>query len=64
MRGSSAWRGVEEARRFLAGHKFTRMSIPELAEALGSDFTPDRVGEATCALIECIRAALEEVAGR
>ena len=38
---------AEEGRRFLAGHKFTRMAIPELAEALGSDFMPDRVGEAT-----------------
>ena len=46
---------AEEGRRFLAGHKFTRMAIPELAEALGSDFTPDRLGEATWALIECIR---------
>ena len=55
---------AEEGRRFLSGHKFTRMAIPELAEALGSDFMPDRVGEATWALIECIRAALEEVAGR
>ena len=55
---------AEEGRRFLAGHKFTRMAIPELAEALGSDFMPDRVGEATWALIKCIGAALEEVAGR
>src|SRR5262245_18378355 len=26
---------AEEGRRFLAGHKFTGMAIPELAEALG-----------------------------
>jgi hypothetical protein len=53
---------VEEGRRFLAGHESTRMAVPKLAEALGSGFTPDRVGESTWALIERIRAALEEVA--
>jgi hypothetical protein len=53
---------AEEGRRYLAGHEFTRAAIPELAEALGSDFTPVRVGEATWALIERIRAALEQVA--
>jgi hypothetical protein len=53
---------VEEGRRFLAGHEFSRAAVPHLAEALGSDFTPDRVGEATWALIERIRAALGQVA--
>lgn len=52
---------AEEGRRFLAGHEFTRAAIPELAEALGSRFTPDRVGEATYAVIERIRAALRDV---
>ena len=53
---------AEEGRRFLAGHDFTLMAIPQLAEALGSRCTPDRVGEATWGVIERIRAALEEVA--
>jgi hypothetical protein len=51
---------AEEGRRFLAGHDFTRMAIPRLAEVLGSRVTPDRVGEATWAAVERIRAALEE----
>ena len=53
---------AEEGRRFVAGHEFTRAVVPQLAEALGSDFTSDRVGEATWALIERIRAALGQVA--
>lgn len=53
---------AEEGRRFLVGHEFTRAAIPELTEALGSDCTIDRVGKATWALIERIRAALEQVA--
>jgi hypothetical protein len=53
---------AEEGRRFLAGHEFTRAAVPHLAEALASDFTPDRVGEPTWALIERIRAAVGEVA--
>ena len=62
MRGVAEHSEYEEGRRFVAGHEFTRAAIPHLAEALGSDFTSDRVGEATWALIERIRAALGQVA--
>jgi hypothetical protein len=62
MLGCSAWRRRKRDAASWSGPSSTRAAIPELAEVLGSDCTIDRVGEATWALIERVRAALKQVA--